>query len=90
MRQKALLEGYYLGDLEAANITLNDALEANIPTPSMRAEIKLDLAEILIAKDYIWDASLLASQVDKDFKNDLLGSKAKFLNARISYYSVDL
>lgn len=89
MRQKALLEGYYLGDLEAANITLNDALEANIPTPSMRAEIKLDLAEILIAKDYIWDASLLASQVDKDFKNDLLGSKAKFLNARISYYSGD-
>ncbi|HKL39689.1 MAG TPA: tetratricopeptide repeat protein [Cryomorphaceae bacterium] len=89
MRQKALLEGYYLGDLEAANITLNRALEANIPTPSMRAEIKLDLAEILIAKDYIWDASLLASQVDKDFKNDILGSKAKFLNARISYYNGD-
>jgi len=89
MRQKALLEGYYLGDLEAANVTLNDALEANIPSTAMRAEIKLDLAEILIAKDYIWDASLLASQVDKDFKNDILGSKAKFLNARISYYNGD-
>ncbi len=89
MRQKALLEAYYLGDLEAANMTLNEALDANIPTPAMRAEIKLDLAEILIAKDYIWDASLLASQVDKDFKNDILGSKAKFLNARISYYNGD-
>ncbi|MCZ4408594.1 tetratricopeptide repeat protein [Cryomorphaceae bacterium 1068] len=89
MRQKALLEAYYLGDLEAANTTLNEALDANIPTPTMRAEIKLDLAEILIAKDYIWDASLLASQVDKDFKNDILGSKAKFLNARISYYNGD-
>ncbi len=89
MRQKALLEAYYLGDLEAANMTLNEALDANIPTPAIRAEIKLDLAEILIAKDYIWDASLLASQVDKDFKNDILGSKAKFLNARISYYNGD-
>lgn len=89
MRQKAVLEAYYLGDLEAANITLNQALEAQVPTPAMLAEIKLDLAEILIAKDYIWDASLLASQVDKDFKNDILGSKAKFLNARISYYSGD-
>lgn len=89
MRQKALLEAHYLGDLEAANLTLNLALEANVPTPAMLAEIKLDLAEILIAKDYIWDASLLASQVDKDFKNDILGSKAKFLNARISYYSGD-
>lgn len=89
MRQKALLEGYYLGDLEAANATLNEALDVNNPTPAIRAEIKLDLAEILIAKDYIWDASLLASQVDKDFKNDILGSKAKFLNARISYYNGD-
>ena len=89
MRQKALLEGYYLGDLEAANVTLNEALEVNVPTTALRAEIKLDLAEILIAKDYIWDASLLASQVDKDFKNDILGSKAKFLNARISYYNGD-
>jgi len=89
MRQKALLEAYYLGDLQAANITLNEALETNVSSPSMLAEIKLDLAEILIAKDYIWDASLLASQVDKDFKNDILGSKAKFLNARISYYSGD-
>jgi tetratricopeptide (TPR) repeat protein len=89
MRQKALLEGYYLGDLHAANVTLNEALEANVSSPSMMAEIKLDLAEILIAKDYIWDASLLASQVDKDFKNDILGSQAKFLNARISYYSGD-
>jgi len=89
MRQKALLEGYYLGDLEAANATLNEALDVNNPTPAIRAEIKLDLAEVLIAKDYIWDASLLASQVDKDFKNDILGSKAKFLNARISYYNGD-
>lgn len=89
MRQKALLEASYLGDLEAANITLNEALEASVPTPAMLAEIKLDLAEILIAKDYVWDASLLASQVDKDFKNDILGSKAKFLNARISYFSGD-
>ncbi len=89
MRQKAILEAYYLGELEAANLTLNEALETNVPSESLRAEIKLELAEILIAKNYIWDASLLCSQVDKDFKNDVLGSKAKFLNAKISYYSGD-
>jgi hypothetical protein len=89
MRQKATLEGYYLGDLEAANRTLNQALESPAPSEALRAEVKLDLAEILIAKDYIWDASLLCSQVDKDFKNDILGSRAKFMNAKISYYSGD-
>lgn len=89
MRQKAQLEGYYLGDLDAANLTLNEALDTPAPSEALHAEIKLDLAELLIIKDYIWDASILCSQVDKEFKNDILGSRAKFLNARISYYSGD-
>ena len=42
-----------------------------------------------ISRDYIWDASLLSSQVDKDFKFDILGYEAKLLNAKISYYTGD-
>ena len=89
LQQKADLEAYYLDNLEAANITLNEALETPGLYPEIAAEIKLDLARILIARDYIWDASLLSSQVDKDFKNDMLGYEAKFLNAKISYYTGD-
>lgn len=89
MRQKADLEAYYLGDLLAANHTLNDAMEVPGVHEEQRAEVKLALAKILIARNYIWDASLLASQVDKDYKNDVLGHRAKFLNAQISYYAGD-
>lgn len=89
LRQKAELEAYYLNDLEGANMTLNEALDKPGINPQTTAEIKLDLAEILIIRDYIWDASLLCSQVDKDFKNDVLGYEAKFLNAKISYYTGD-
>ncbi len=89
LRQKAQLEAYYLNKTEAATISLNEALDAPRLTPEERAEMKLDLARILITRDYIWDASLLASQVDKDFKNDVLGYEAKYLNARISYYNGD-
>jgi tetratricopeptide (TPR) repeat protein len=89
IRQKALLESAYLNDLTRANVTLNDALDVPGVSPEVRAEIKLDLAEILIARDYIWDASILSSQVDKDFKFDVIGYKAKLLNARISYYTGD-
>lgn len=89
MRQRANLEAYYLGDLLAANNTLNAALEVPGIHEEQRAEVKLALAQILIARDYIWDASLLASQVDKDFKNDVIGHRAKFLNAKISYYAGD-
>jgi tetratricopeptide (TPR) repeat protein len=89
LRQTAELEGYYLGDLEAANQTLNTALDIPGLQSNQEAEIKLQLSDILIARDYIWDASLLSSQVDKDFKNDVLGYRAKFNNARISYYAGD-
>ncbi len=88
-REKASLEAYYLGDLEEANVTLNNALDIPGINPETAAEIKLELARILIARDYVWDASLLSSQVDKDFKNDVLGYEAKFLNAKISYYTGD-
>ncbi len=37
----------------------------------------------------IWEASLLYSQVDKDFKNDALGEDARFRNAKLSYYRGD-
>jgi len=89
LRQKADLEAYYLNELEAANITLNEALDIPGLKPPAAAEIKLQLAKILIARDYIWDASLLSSQVDKDFKFDILGYEAKLLNAKISYYTGD-
>jgi len=36
-----------------------------------------------------WDASLLYSQVDKDFKEDPLGQEARYRNALLSYYAGD-
>ncbi len=89
LQQKALLESSYLGDMMAATVTLNEALDLPGLTPMTAAELKLQLAEILVARNYIWDASILASQVDKDFKQDVIGFEAKLLNARISYYVGD-
>lgn len=89
LRQKAKIEAYFLGDWKEATKTLNEALDTPGIYRQTAAAVKLELAEILIVRDFIWDASLLASQVDKDFKNDVLGYEAKFLNARISYYAGD-
>lgn len=89
LRQKARIEAFFLNDLKEATRTLNEALDAPGILRQTAAEVKLELAAILIVRDYIWDASLLASQVDKDFKNDMLGYEAKFMNAKISYYVGD-
>ena len=55
----------------------------------MRTWCKLDMGDILLSEGYIWDASIYYSQVDKDFKDDLLGHEARFRNAKISYYTGD-
>jgi TolA-binding protein len=34
----------------------------------------------------LWDATLLYSQVDKEFPNDTIGQNAKFKNAKLSFY----
>jgi tetratricopeptide (TPR) repeat protein len=53
------------------------------------AEIKLELGDVLLFQNKIWEASLLFSQIDLDFKDDVLGHEAKFRNAKISFYTGD-
>ena len=47
------------------------------------------LIGILLFSGSVWEASLLYMQVEKDFKNDLIGSQAKYKNAQLSYYNGD-
>lgn len=70
---------------EEAALLLNKAI--SIPMPSKkRAELKMELADILSFEGKFWDASLLYSQVERDLKNEPTGYEAKFRNARIFYY----
>lgn len=57
--------------------------------PRIAAFAKIKKADILVANDDVWEASLLYSQVEKSFKNDDLGSHAKLKNAQIAYYTGD-
>ena len=54
--------------------------------PLAKAECKLELADILLFSNDVWEATLLYEQVNKDFKNDVIGQEAKFKNAKLSYY----
>lgn len=68
-------------------------LQKIIATPQIyekiQAHAKLALADIFIITGDIWEASLLYSQVDKAFKEDALGTEAKYRNARIAYFTGD-
>lgn len=89
MRGLAHLHAFYLGEHAEATALLNEVVAMpGIPVKAT-AEAKLELGDINVMTGDIWDASLLFSQVDKDFKHDLLGHEAKFRNARISFYVGD-
>ena len=82
-------QAFYLQAPENAIATLEAVLEIPALYDRMAALCKLELGDIFIFQDNIWDASLLFSQVELDFKDDVFGHEAKFRNARISYYAGD-
>ena len=89
MRGLARVEAYYLNDTPAARNTLEQALTLPNLEPATEAQLKLDLADVHVLDGDIWEASLLYSQVDLDFKYDLIGHEARFRNAKVSFYAGD-
>ena len=89
IRDLASLYAYYIHDIDAAQNLLEDALTLGGLAKKKIAEIKIELADILVIRGDIWDASLLYMQVDKGFKHDPIGHLAKFKNTKIFYYTGD-
>lgn len=85
----ASLKAYYLDKSSEAIILLEDYLLNNSLEIQLKAELKLMLADIYLISGEIWEASLLYSQVEKDFKYEAIGQEAKFRNAKLSFYAGD-
>jgi pentatricopeptide repeat protein len=82
----AHLDAFFLGKIDEAVELLTRLMELPDINPQAKAECKLELADILLFSDDVWEATLLYEQVNKDFKNDVIGQLAKFRNAKLSYY----
>ncbi len=89
LKNLANLKAYYLHKSdEAITLLLNYIQQAGIES-TQKADYKLLLADIYLIKGEIWEASLLYSQVEKDYKYETIGQEAKFRNAKLSYYAGD-
>lgn len=86
MQDYAKVLAFHTGNLQAAVDILNEILDIPHTAPNLIAECKLDMGDILLMAGDVWEASLLYSQVEKAFKQDVIGSEAKFRNAKLSYY----
>ncbi len=85
----AELEAFYINDLPKATAILNTLIETpGVPRPIL-ANAKLKLGDVYLTQGERWEATLLYSQVDKEFKEDTLGHEARYRNAKLSYYFGD-
>ena len=85
----AHLQAFYMHNTSTAISILNEIILIPRLKAQDKAESKIELADVLLFTGEIWEASLLYSQVEKEFKYDQLGEQAKFKNAKISFYTGD-
>ncbi len=89
MQKLANLEAFKLHKLVDAQKLLEEAVTIPDIKPGLLASCKLDLGDISLLNNRPWDATLLYSQVEKDFPNSTVGQDAKYRNAKLSYYTGD-
>jgi len=68
-----------------AKALLNNVLEMSWPQ-SIKAELKMKLADIYLLTDEVWEATLLYSQIEKALKNEPIAHEARYKNAQLRYF----
>ncbi len=87
--EQADLEAFYLNDLEKATSHLKELVNMSGLDRNILGQAKVSLADIYLIQGERWESTLLYSQVDKEFKDDILGHEARFRNAKLAYYNGD-
>ncbi|NJN34204.1 MAG: hypothetical protein HC817_08105, partial [Saprospiraceae bacterium] len=83
------LEAFYLKDLDKAVKLLEDLIDFPMVDRKIQAQAKLSLGDFYLIQGERWESTLLYSQVDKAFKDDVTGHEARFKNAKLSYFFGD-
>mgnify|MGYP003709881613 FL=1 len=79
---------FYLKDTNKAISVLKEALDLRVSEPK-KAEIKIELGDILVFEERFNEALIYYSQVQKTLKNSTLSQVARFKVAKASYYKGD-
>lgn len=89
LRSQAELQAYYLSNIDTAILILENVIQQRNLEQNDLAACKIDLGDLMLLNNDIWEASLLYSQVEKAFKYDNWGDLAKFKNSKIAFYTGD-
>ncbi len=85
----AMVEAQFADNPAKAILILKTAIKQPGATHEFLGKCALQLGDYYILVDKVWEASLMYSQVDKEFKVDMLGEEARFRNAKVAFYVGD-
>ena len=85
----ALIAAQYADSVDKGIAILQTAIKYPGTRVQQTGAFMLQLGDYYVIKGKVWDASLIYSQVDKQFKQDMLGEDARFRNAKLHYYRGD-
>ena len=86
MIKYARIEAFYLHNRTKAISILKEALAVPGISKKNMGLCKLELGDVQLMRGETWSASLNYMQVEKTFKEDVLGHEAKFRTAKVFYY----
>lgn len=86
VKQLANLQAFFLNKYSEAVDNYELLLKMPRNDRYLLAQVKLELGDLYLLKNQMWESMLLYGQVDKDFLEEPIGQEAKFRNAKLSYY----
>ena len=80
---------FYGQDKSKAISILEELLEGKSLRTKEKSRLKMELADILLLNDDIWEATFYYSQIIKANPNNEIGNEAQIKKAQLAYYSGD-
>lgn len=88
LKLQANFSAFNLNNPEKGKVILKNAMEMPLDKYQL-AEVKMELADILLFEEKFNQALIYYSQVDEDMSGDVVGQEASLKTAKTSYYKTD-
>ncbi|MFO7869437.1 MAG: tetratricopeptide repeat protein [Bacteroidales bacterium] len=86
-RGLAHIQAFYLNKSSEAQQLLEHIIEIPRIHPHEKALCQLELANIMVFNDDVWSANLLYAKIALNYKNNDIGHRARYKQAKLAYYN---
>ena len=89
IKNLAHLQAFYLDKSEEALQLLRPLVNLHDLSPNLKGAVKIELADILLLQNKVWEATLEYAQAEKMNKGNAVGYEASFKRAKLAFFMGD-